>query len=102
MHTLGVHFSYDEQQANKLNFEEKVRNLETILNAWGRKNLTLIGRIKIVKTLGVAKLIYATSFLSSPEHFAKGINKLIFNLIWEGKTAKIKKGRSLLKRIMVD
>ena len=91
VHALGVHFSYDEQQANKLNFEEKARNLETILNAWRRRNLTLIGRIKIVKTLGVAKLIYGTSVLSIPEHFAERVNKLIFNFIWEGKTAKIKK-----------
>ena len=102
MHALGVYFSYNQEHANKLNFEEKVRSLETILNAWRRRNLTLIGRIKIVKTLGLSKLIYSTSILGIPEHLAKRINKLTFNFIWEGKTAKIKKRRSLLKENTVD
>ena len=43
---LGVHFSYNEQHANRLNFEEKIKNIEKVLNAWRRRNLTLIGRIK--------------------------------------------------------
>lgn len=91
MHALGVYFLYNQEHANKLNFEEKVHSLETILNAWSRRNLTLIGGIKIIKTLGLSKLIYSTSILGIPEHLAKRINKLTFNFIWEGTTAKIKK-----------
>ena len=47
--------------------------------------------LKIVKTLGLSKLIYNTSVLVIPEHYAKEINNLAFNFIWEGKPAKIKK-----------
>ena len=32
MHALAVYFSYNQEHANKLNLEEKVRSLETILN----------------------------------------------------------------------
>jgi len=39
--------SYDEQHSNRINFEEKIQNIEKVLNAWRRRNLTLIGRIKI-------------------------------------------------------
>ena len=53
---LGVHFSYDEQHANRLNFEEKIKNVEKVLNTWRRRNLTLIGRLKIVKSLGLSKI----------------------------------------------
>ena len=63
---LGVHFSYDEHHSNRLNFEEKIQIIEKVLNAWRRRNLTLIGRIKIVKSLGLSKIIYSTSVLPIP------------------------------------
>ena len=58
---LGVFFSYNSDDANNLNFGEKIRKLEKPLNSWKRRKLTLHGRIKIVKTLGLSKLIYNTS-----------------------------------------
>ncbi|KAL9989297.1 hypothetical protein ACROYT_G003831 [Oculina patagonica] len=88
---LGVFFSYNADEANNLNFGEKIRNLEKTFNGWKRRKLTLHGRIKIVKTLGLSKLIYNTSVLEIPEFYVKEINKLTFNFIWEGKPAKIKR-----------
>ena len=66
---LGVHFSYNTENANKLNFKEKIHSLEKTLNCWKRRKLTLLGRINIVKTLGLSKLIYNTSVLTIPEYF---------------------------------
>ena len=88
---LGIFFSYDINKTNELNFAEKIRNLEKTLNSWKRRNLTLYGKINIVKTFGLSKLIYNTSVLVIPENFVKEIDKLIFNFIWDGKPAKIKK-----------
>ena len=34
---LGVHFSYNTEHANKLNFEEKILSLEKTLNCWKRR-----------------------------------------------------------------
>ena len=88
---LGIYFSYNTEHANKLNFEEKINNLEKTLNGWKRRKLTLLGRINIVKTLGLSKLIYNATVLSIPKHFVKEINKISFNFIWEGKPAKVKR-----------
>lgn len=88
---LGIFFSYDENKTNELNFAEKIRNLEKTLNSWKRRKLTLYGKINIVKTLGLSKLIYNASVLVIPEHFIKQIEKIIFDFIWDGKPAKIKK-----------
>ena len=91
INALGVHFSYETEKAIKLNFTDKIRTLEQTLQSWKRRNLTLIGKINIVKTLGLAKLIYNTSLLSIPKHLIDSINKIIFDFIWDGKTAKIKR-----------
>ena len=88
---LGVYFSYDLERANVLNFEEKITTLEKTLNNWKRRKLTLIGKINIVKTLGLSKLIYSASLLSIPKGLAEKINKIIFNFIWDNKPAKIKR-----------
>ena len=88
---LGIFFSYDKNKTNELNFAEKIRNLEKTLNNWKKRNLTLYGEINIVKTFGLSKLIYNASVLVIPEHFIKETEKLIFDFIWDGKPAKIKK-----------
>ena len=88
---LSVFFSYNQESANRLNFGEKILNLQKTLNTWQWRNLTLYGKINIVKTLGISKLIYSASVLPVPDHYVQEINKLIFNFIWAGKPPKIKR-----------
>ena len=88
---LGVFFSYDTIKADKLNFDEKLRSMEKVLNIWKNRKLTLIGRINIVKTLVLSKLIFNSSNLSLPKDLPDTINNMILNFIWEGKPPKIKK-----------
>ena len=88
---LGVHFSYDLERANVLNFEEKITELERTLNNWKRRKLTLISKINIVKTLGLSKLVYCALLLPMPKGLAKKINKIIFHFIWDNKPAKVKR-----------
>jgi len=63
INALGVFFSYKQESANRLNFGEKILNLEKTLNT------TLYGKINIVKTLGISKLIYSASVLPLPDHY---------------------------------
>ena len=56
-----------------------------------KPGFTVHGRIKVIKTLGLSKLLCNTSLLVIPEHYVKEINNLTLNFIWEGKPAKIKK-----------
>ena len=99
---LGIFFSYDSREAIKLNFIEKIRNLEKTLNSWKRRNLTLLGKINIVKTLALSKLIYNTSVLVIPDQLIKEINSIIFNFIWDEKPPKIKKSTIIGEKNMED
>ena len=63
--------------------------MTTLLNIWYPRNLTLYGRITILKTLALSKLIYNTSMLSFPSSFINTVNQAIKSFIC-GKTAKIK------------
>ena len=85
INVLGVFFSYKQASANTLNFGKKILHFEKTLNTWQRRNLTLYGKINIVKTLGISKLIYSASMLPVPDHYIQEINKLIFNFIWQAR-----------------
>ena len=52
-----------------------------------------------MKTLALSKLIFNASNLYVPPHFIVEVNNLIFNLIWEGKPPKIKKGTIIGEKV---
>ena len=88
---LGIHFSNSEKVSGKLNFYEKLDVLEKTLNNWKRRKLNLLGKINIVKSVGLSKLIYNVFVLPVPKNFYDPVNKVTFNFIWDNKIAKIKK-----------
>ncbi|KAL9960119.1 hypothetical protein ACROYT_G033528 [Oculina patagonica] len=86
---LGIHFTYSDEVSHQKNFEQKLTSMKNLLNIWYPRNLSLYGRITILKTLALSKLVYNTSMLSFPYSFVKTVNQTIKSFIW-GKTAKIK------------
>ena len=54
---LGVHFLYDEKGNNELNFNQKLKVLQTKHDMWSARDLTLFGKVMIIKTLGLSQLI---------------------------------------------
>ena len=89
--SLGVFFSHNQTDADELNFGAKICDFKNSLHIWKRRKLTLYGKINIVKTLGLSKLIFNASVLYIPHHYIEQINKITFNFIWDGKPAKIKR-----------
>ena len=67
---LGIHFSYDDKGNNVFNFNHKVERLQTKLNMWSGRDLTLFGKVMIIKTLGLSQLIYSASNLVVPDGIA--------------------------------
>ena len=64
---LGTYLSHDTAGNNNNNFYIKIRKMETKLNIWLSRNLTLFGRTMLAKSLGLSQLIYTASMLSVPE-----------------------------------
>jgi len=63
---LGIHFSYDEKRYNELDFMQKVQRLQTKLDMWSARDLTIFGRAVILKTLGLSQLVNSASNLVVP------------------------------------
>ena len=87
---LGVCFSRDSEISAKDNFEKRLLALEKCLNIWSSRDLTLYGKINIVKNLALSKIVFITSVLSAPSEFVDQVSKLLSSFIWNHKPTKIK------------
>ena len=88
---LGTYLSHDAVGNDKNNFYIKLRKMETKLNIWLSRDLTLFGRTLLAKSLGLSQLIYTASMLSVPEAVIQQTQKKLFAFLWKNKTDKIKR-----------
>jgi len=61
---LGIHVSYNEKGNNEHNFNLKLQKLQTNLDLWSAHDLTLFGRVLIIKSLALSQLVYSASNLN--------------------------------------
>ena len=76
---------------DSLNFFIKIYKMDTKLNIWQTRDLTLFGRTTLVKTLGLSKLLYAASMLRVPEMIIKRVQVKITKFLWKNKNDKIER-----------
>ena len=87
---LGIFFTYDQLKSKELNFELTLKSIRKSLSCWQWRNLTVIGKIQLVKTFAMSNFMYCTSLISFDKDIIKSINSVIFNFVWRGKD-KIKR-----------
>ena len=74
---LGIYVSYDGNK--QMNFNLKLQKLQTNLDTWKARDLTLFGRVLIIKSLGLSQLVYSASNLSVPQEIIPLIKTRLFN-----------------------
>ena len=90
MKILGINFTYNRQKFQELNFENIINSIQKSINAWRWKNLTLIGRIQIIKTFAIPKFMFRASLISLTKEIVKQVNSVLYNFIWNSGKDKIK------------
>lgn len=88
---LGILLSTDMEQMISLNFEKCLVDVKVMLNVWRKRNLSLIGKIQIVKTFALSKFVYCGSVLPIPSHILKQLENVIKDFVWNGKNRYVKK-----------
>ena len=84
--SLGVNFSLNLGLIFDLNYKEKLKRMIQTVNCWRMRNLSLIGKICVIKSLVLPQLLYLFSVLSIkiPQKFFNELNSLFFKFIWSG------------------
>ena len=68
-----------------LNFDKIVTSIRQKLHIWRWGDLTITGRIQIVKTFIIPVFLHWASMICSDQEFLKEVNKIIFDFISKDK-----------------
>ena len=72
------------------NFDVKIQILQTKLDLWKARNLTLFGKALIIKSLGLSQIVYAASNVNVPTEIKHTIKSKLFKFFWNKKRTKLR------------
>ena len=88
---LGVNFGHDISKCQESNIEKQLQKTKAIINNWNKRNLRIIGKITIVKSLLLPNITYIASVCTIPKEYIQRFDTMIYNFIWGGKKDRIKR-----------
>ena len=81
---LGVHYTYDLKLLHEKNFIERLDSVKKLLNIWSSRGLSIYGKVMIIKSLIIPKLVYISSLLPTPKEIIQELNQLLYKFLWKG------------------
>ena len=65
-------------------FYDKLKDIRLQTRLWSCRGLSLYGKITIIKSLLLPKMLYVFSILPTSGDFIKQLNTIIYNFLWKG------------------
>ena len=87
---IGIYLGYNRPLNDIRNWYEKLDDIEITLKKWKNWNLSLFGRVQILKTFGLSKLILPASTIVIPKDIVTKIDKIFYKFLWKS-TDKVKR-----------
>ena len=95
---LGIYFHPDWMIMHKENYENALTKINTIINKWTNRSLSIPGKITIINSLIASQLVYKFMSIPSPnEQFFKEYKRIILEFLWSKKPSKIKYNKLVQK-----
>ena len=80
---LGVYFALDVRIREEVNYKEILGKIKRLHGWWKQRNLTVFGKILLLKTYALCKLNCVFASLVVPKWVISEIQKIRFEFIWE-------------------
>jgi hypothetical protein len=90
VYALGSWFYKKAQDAIIHTHRDKLQHFKNLLNIWSARPLTWIGKITILKMLGISKLNYIIANLETPGWFATEVIDSMNKFLWNNKPPRVK------------
>ena len=72
------------------NFKQRLKKIRNTINLCKSRDLSIHGKVNIIKAILLPKLIYPISVISTPSEVIKEFNNLVFHFLWNGKDKVIR------------
>jgi len=87
---LGICFTNDLKDCIKLNFDEKFLEVKALYKIWLKRQLTPLGRVAVLKSLILSKLVHLWLLLPNPpDSIIVAMQKTVFQFVWNLKNDRI-------------
>ena len=88
---LGIKFDFQKHYFFEENIVEKLTAITKLLNDWSFRDISIIGKITVIKSLALPILVQSLSVLPNSQREVSDIQSLFFKFIWSDKPDKVKR-----------
>ena len=82
---LGIEFSTNLNTMVRVNYDKVIISVKCLIEQWSKRNLTVLGRVTIVKSLLLSKLTFLILTLPDPPgYMIKELDSMFYKFIWKG------------------
>ena len=93
---LGIWFTPNLDRCIQLNLEAKMQEVRALMNIWMKRVITPLGRIAVLKSLILSKLVHLFMLLPNPpDDYLVQLQKMIFGFVWMNKRDRISRATSV-------
>ena len=97
----GILLLQDPLEREARNVAKVVHAMEGQLLTWSSRNLTLIGKILIIKTFAISQVIYLLQSMSLSEASYGMINKVVYKYLWNKNFRAVKAPDRIKREVMM-
>ena len=100
---LGIYFS-NSKSAGELeeNWSPRIFNVMRLFERWSRRNLSLIGKIQILKTFALSQFVFVMQSIALPKDVLDQINRLFFRFLWKRKFSNKRAFEKVKRKVMYN
>ena len=88
---LGIWICKNMEEIIKINLEERKIKLMNLLNMWGQRNLSIKGKITILRSQAMPIILFTSNFLYVPPDIISDIENIVYKFIWPNGKHHVKK-----------
>jgi hypothetical protein len=78
----GILFQMNEADMKNANVDSCIAKIDRQLRGWSMRNLSILGKVLILKTFGVSNIIYLLQSMCLNESHFKRFNSTLYKFIW--------------------
>ena len=100
---LGLFFS-NRKSANEIeeNWLSRIATVKKIFREWSKRNVSLIGKILIIKTFGLSQLIFVMKSIVLPQNVLGEINTMFFKFLWSNSSINNNVSEKVKRTVMFN
>ena len=87
---LVIYFSHNRKLENEKNFLDHITKLQKVTNIWKMRNLSLLWKKTVFKTLALSKIIHLALVTNVPTATIESLSKIQKEFLWGKNKSKIK------------